>query len=84
MLKPEDIELLIKKVAAEFNLEFFYQPEDQTEEDSQIVLENLDRSEAMASFAINRFIESFNKLAEEVSGPVNIVLTEDNRVENNE
>jgi len=84
MLKPEDIELLIKKVAAEFNLEFFYQPEDQTEEDSQIVLENLERSESMTSFAINRFIESFNKLAQEVSGPVNIVLTEDNRVENNE
>lgn len=84
MLKTEDIELLIKKVAAEFNLEFFYQPEDQTEEDSQIVLENLERSESMTAFAINRFIESFNKLAEEVSGPVNIVLTEDNRVENNE
>lgn len=84
MLKTEDIELLIKKVAAEFNLEFFYQPEDQTEEDSQIVLENLERSEAMAAFAINRFIESFNKLAEEVSNTVNVVLTEDNRVENNE
>lgn len=84
MLKAEDIELLIKKVAAEFNLEFFYQPEDQTEEDSQIVLENLDRSEAMTSFAINRFIESFNQLAQEVSNTVNLELTEDNRVENNE
>lgn len=84
MLKTEDIELLIKKVAAEFNLEFFYQPENPTEEDGQVVLENLERSEAMTAFAINRFIESFNKLAEEVSNTVNIVLTEDNRVENNE
>lgn len=84
MLKTEDIELLIKKVAAEFNLEFFYQPENPTEEDGQIVLENLERSEAMTAFAINRFIESFNKLAEEVSNTVNVVLTEDNRVENNE
>ncbi len=81
MIKNEDLENLAKRVAAEFNLEFFYQSDDP--EDQEMMLENLKRSEAMTVFAIGRFMEYFNQLAEE-NKTVNIVLTEDNRVENND
>lgn len=63
MIKPEDLDALVLKVAAEFNLEFFYTDADK--EDQELMMDNLDRSESMTSFAINRFMSYFNEIAEQ-------------------
>lgn len=78
MIKTEDLEALVLKVAAEFNLEFFYTDADV--EDQELMIDNLNRSESMTSFAINRFMEYFNELAEQSSNTDDIVIAVDNTV----
>lgn len=73
-MNNDDLELIVKRVVAEFNNEFFYTSTDN--EDQEIMLENLAASERYVAFVINRFIEMFNeKMSEEK--PVNIVINQD-------
>lgn len=69
-MKAEDLELIVKLVVAEFNKEFFYNSDEA--EDQDVILENLNKSEKYVSFAINRFMEHFNSIAERLSAVDNV------------
>lgn len=58
----DDLEVIVKKVVAEFGAEFFENSSDP--EDQEVMLENLDRAEKYVSFTINRFMTHFNSVAE--------------------